>query len=144
MREPHASLAASAESTDATVVAVDLPSGVDADTGGAGAGVRADVTVTFGTYKPDCWSTGRGARRRGRVRRYRAGPQLPDPDLVSFQAEDVAALLPRPTAERQIPSGVLALAAGSNRYRGPRLSQGTLRTGVGCCGMWANRRWRAR
>ncbi|WP_063631574.1 NAD(P)H-hydrate epimerase, partial [Streptomyces himastatinicus] len=36
-----------------TVVAVDLPSGVDADTGEVrGAAVRADATVTFGTYKP--------------------------------------------------------------------------------------------
>src|SRR5664280_2484865 len=39
--------------TGATVVAVDLPSGVDADTGVvAGPAVRADITVTFGTLKP--------------------------------------------------------------------------------------------
>ena len=32
---------------------MDLPSGVDADTGVvAGAAIRADVTVTFGTLKP--------------------------------------------------------------------------------------------
>jgi hydroxyethylthiazole kinase-like uncharacterized protein yjeF len=37
----------------ATVVAVDLPSGVDPDTGAVpGEAVRADVTVTFGTHKP--------------------------------------------------------------------------------------------
>src|SRR5690349_9143606 len=36
-----------------TVVAVDLPSGVDADTGAVtGAAVRADITVTFGVLKP--------------------------------------------------------------------------------------------
>lgn len=35
------------------LVAVDLPSGVDADTGEvAGAALRADLTVTFGTHKP--------------------------------------------------------------------------------------------
>ncbi|MDJ1137671.1 NAD(P)H-hydrate dehydratase [Streptomyces iconiensis] len=35
------------------VVAVDLPSGVEAETGEvAGVAVRADATVTFGTYKP--------------------------------------------------------------------------------------------
>ena len=34
-------------------MAVDLPSGIDADTGEvAGAAVRADVTITFGTLKP--------------------------------------------------------------------------------------------
>ncbi|WP_052438978.1 NAD(P)H-hydrate dehydratase, partial [Streptacidiphilus jiangxiensis] len=37
----------------ATVVAVDLPSGVDPDSGAVpGAAVHADVTVTFGTHKP--------------------------------------------------------------------------------------------
>ncbi|HEV7627335.1 MAG TPA: NAD(P)H-hydrate epimerase, partial [Streptomyces sp.] len=37
----------------APVVSVDLPSGVDADTGEVqGAAVRADATVTFGAYKP--------------------------------------------------------------------------------------------
>ena len=35
------------------MVAVDLPSGIDADTGEVhGAAVQADVTVTFGTLKP--------------------------------------------------------------------------------------------
>ena len=58
LREPMAMLAALADLARAggggpAVVAVDLPSGVDADTGEvAGAAVRADVTVTFGTWKP--------------------------------------------------------------------------------------------
>ena len=53
LREPAASLAAAAGRARALVVAVDLPSGIDADTGeAAGAAVRADVTVTFGTLKP--------------------------------------------------------------------------------------------
>ena len=55
LREPQAALAALAEAARAggsRVVAVDLPSGVDADTGGVtGAAVRADLTVTFGTWK---------------------------------------------------------------------------------------------
>src|SRR6516165_6820825 len=56
LREPQAGLAALAEAArtgnGARVVAVDLPSGVDADTGEVtGAAVRADVTVTFGTWK---------------------------------------------------------------------------------------------
>jgi len=42
-----------ASSRGATVIAVDLPSGLDADSGsGPGAVVRADRTVTFGALKP--------------------------------------------------------------------------------------------
>ena len=56
LRQPAAELAALAEQarTDgAVVVAVDLPSGIDADTGEVhGPAVLADVTVTFGTWKP--------------------------------------------------------------------------------------------
>ena len=53
IREPGASLASLACQSGATVVAADLPSGIDADTGEvAGAAVRADVTITFGTWKP--------------------------------------------------------------------------------------------
>ena len=56
LREPFAGLAAEAETArqaGATVVAVDLPSGIDADTGAVeGPAVRADVTVTFGAIKP--------------------------------------------------------------------------------------------
>jgi hydroxyethylthiazole kinase-like uncharacterized protein yjeF len=56
LREPFAGLAARAEQArqdGATVVAVDLPSGIDADSGTVdGPAVRADVTVTFGTLKP--------------------------------------------------------------------------------------------
>jgi NAD(P)H-hydrate epimerase len=35
----------------ATIVALDIPSGVDADTGSSDGAVRADVTLTFGTVK---------------------------------------------------------------------------------------------
>jgi ADP-dependent NAD(P)H-hydrate dehydratase / NAD(P)H-hydrate epimerase len=53
LREPYSALAGRAASAAATVVAVDLPSGIDADTGTVeGPAVAADVTVTVGTYKP--------------------------------------------------------------------------------------------
>ena len=56
LREPFARAAAAERArrdADATVVAVDLPSGIDADTGAVdGPAVRADVTVTFGAIKP--------------------------------------------------------------------------------------------
>lgn len=40
-----------ARAAGASVVALDLPTGVDADTGNADGAVRADVTLTFGTMK---------------------------------------------------------------------------------------------
>ncbi len=53
LREPEASAAAAINDADATVVSVDVPSGVDADTGeAAGVAVEADRVVTFHDEKP--------------------------------------------------------------------------------------------
>lgn len=136
LRPPFAALAALAANAPARVVAVDLPSGVDADTGEvAGAAVRADVTVTFGTHKPGLF-VAPGAARAGRVHRVDIGlgPELPGPALVAFDDADVAALLPEPGPESDKYSrGVLAVRAGSAPYRGAAVLTvgGALRTGVG-------------
>src|SRR5690625_486386 len=69
LREPHAAIAALAGAAAAPVVAVDLPSGIDADTGAVGGrAVRADATVTFGTHKPGLF-VDPGASRAGAVER---------------------------------------------------------------------------
>ncbi len=53
LREPEATAAAAINDCDAPVVSVDVPSGVDADTGeSAGAAVAADHVVTFHDIKP--------------------------------------------------------------------------------------------
>ncbi|PSP82138.1 bifunctional ADP-dependent NAD(P)H-hydrate dehydratase/NAD(P)H-hydrate epimerase [Halobacteriales archaeon QS_1_68_17] len=53
LREPEASAAERINDTGATVVAVDVPSGINADTGeAAGAAVEADRVVTFHDEKP--------------------------------------------------------------------------------------------
>ncbi|AQL44191.1 bifunctional ADP-dependent (S)-NAD(P)H-hydrate dehydratase/NAD(P)H-hydrate epimerase [Halorientalis sp. IM1011] len=53
LREPEATAAERIAETDATVVAVDVPSGIDADTGeAAGVAVDADHVVTFHDQKP--------------------------------------------------------------------------------------------
>jgi NAD(P)H-hydrate epimerase len=53
LREPAASAARATNDADATVLAVDVPSGVDADTGRAeGVAVEADRVVTFHDAKP--------------------------------------------------------------------------------------------
>lgn len=136
LREPFAALAALASNSPAPVVAVDLPSGVDADTGEvAGYAVRADATVTFGTYKPGLF-VDPGAERAGRVQFVDIGlvPELPGPDLLCPQAVDIARLLPTPSAEDdKYHRGVLAVRAGSDQYRGAAVLcvGGALRTGVG-------------
>lgn len=101
--------------TDVPVVAVDLPSGVDVQTGAAdGPHVRAAVTVTFGGYKPvhalgDC----------GRVELVDIGLELPESDLVSLEADDVAACWPVPgPRDDKYTQGVTGILAGSATYPG--------------------------
>jgi hydroxyethylthiazole kinase-like uncharacterized protein yjeF len=123
LREPAAALAdraGRARAGGAIVVAVDLPSGVDADTGAvAGAAITADVTVTFGTWKPGLLIDP-GASRAGAVELIDIGLRdLPAPAVTALQAPDIAALLPRPGAESdKYRRGVLGLLAGSQRYTG--------------------------
>ncbi|MET9733732.1 NAD(P)H-hydrate dehydratase [Streptomyces sp. NPDC006458] len=119
----------------AAVVAVDLPSGVDADTGEVhGAAVRADLTVTFGTHKPGLLID--PARdHAGSVRLVDIGLELPqDAELEALQHEDVARLLPLPSPESdKYRRGVVGIAAGSARYPGAAVLAvaGALRGGAG-------------
>ncbi|MER5964289.1 NAD(P)H-hydrate dehydratase [Streptomyces sp. NPDC002057] len=122
LRPDAVPVARAARGSDAVVVAVDLPSGVDADTGEvAGEALRADVTVTFGTYKPgllvDPARTYAGALRLVDIG---LADELPGvPDLEALQHQDVARLLPVPGAESdKYRRGVLGVVAGSGRYPG--------------------------
>ena len=136
LREPAASLAAAAGRAGALVVAVDLPSGIDADTGEvAGAAVRADVTITFGTLKPGLLIDP-GASHAGVVELVDIGlgGYLGPPDVAAPQAADIAAWLPRPSAESdKYRRGVLGIVAGSDRFTGaPTLAVGgAIRGGAG-------------
>ncbi|MEU5030019.1 NAD(P)H-hydrate dehydratase [Streptomyces milbemycinicus] len=120
-----------------TMVAVDLPSGVDADTGEVrGPAVRADATVTFGTYKPGLLIDP-AHEHAGALRLIDIGlaPHLPPvPDAEALQHGDVAALLPRPDAESdKYRRGVVGVVAGSARYPGAAVLAvaGALRGGAG-------------
>ena len=138
LREPYATLAQlAANARNALTVAVDLPSGIDADTGAvAGPAVRADVTVTFGAVKPGLLIDP-GAGHAGVVEfvDIGLGPYLDGPPEASApQARDIAALLPRPTAESdKYRRGVLGLLTGSDRYTGAALlsTGGAVRGGAG-------------
>ena len=140
LREPFAGLArqaARARQAGATVVAVDLPSGIDADTGAVdGPAVRADVTVTFGAIKPGLLIDP-GAGHAGAVELIDIGlgPYLKDgPCAAAPQRDDIAELLPRPRAESdKYRRGVLGLLAGSDRFTGAVLlaTGGAVRGGAG-------------
>ncbi|WP_432111633.1 NAD(P)H-hydrate dehydratase [Streptomyces sp. YPW6] len=119
------------------VISVDLPSGVEADTGEVhGEAVRADATVTFGTYKPGLL-VDPAAEHAGALRLVDIGlgPELPEPpDLEALQYADVAVLLPVPGAESdKYRRGVVGVVAGSERYPGAAVLAvaGALRGGAG-------------
>ncbi|HLK00217.1 MAG TPA: NAD(P)H-hydrate dehydratase, partial [Streptosporangiaceae bacterium] len=136
LREPFATLARQARQSDAVIVAVDLPSGIDADTGEVdGDAIRADVTMTFGTLKPGLLIDP-GASHAGAVHLVDIGLDLTRHQAVAdvLQNEDVANLLPRPTTESdKYRRGVLGLLAGSDRFGGaPVLATGgAIRGGAG-------------
>ncbi len=124
LREPAATLARLTEVARAEgsmVVAVDLPSGVDADTGVvAGPAIRADVTVTFGTWKPGLLiDPGASYAGTAELIDIGLGPELGAPSVSALQAPDIAAILPQPSAEsNKYRRGVLGVLAGSQQYSG--------------------------
>ena len=104
---------------DVPVVAVDVPSGVEVDTGRLdGPYVRAVSTVTFGTHKI-AHLVDPAALACGAVHLVDIGLDLPDPPVTALQAEDVARLLPRQTpAAHKYTRGVVGVRAGSAEYPG--------------------------
>lgn len=101
------------------VLAVDLPSGVDPDTGDvAGPAVAATATTTFGARKP---AHVLNAARCGPVRLVDIGlgPYLPEPHALVLEPGDVAARWPLPgPADDKYTQGVTGIAAGSATYPG--------------------------
>jgi hydroxyethylthiazole kinase-like uncharacterized protein yjeF len=137
LRPDAARLAALAGDSRGVVVAVDLPSGVEADSGEVrGAAVRADVTVTFGAHKPGLLiDPAREYAGAVRLVDIGLGGELPDEaELEALQHADVARLLPVPGAESdKYRRGVVGIAAGSGRYPGAAVLAvaGALRGGAG-------------
>ncbi|WP_457963105.1 NAD(P)H-hydrate epimerase [Arthrobacter sp. D1-29] len=122
--------------TEQLVVACDVPSGVDADTGEVHAPVLpADVTVTFGGAKAGLLADP-GAGHSGRVQVVQIGIEenLPWPALRRFDATDLSRLLPQPgRRSHKYSRGVLGVVAGSADYPGAAVlaCRGALAAGVG-------------
>lgn len=114
-------LAEAAADASALVVAVDLPSGVEVDTGKTpGPHVTADVTVTFGTHKV-CHLVDPAAAACGEVRLVDIGlaPHIAPPAVEAVEAGDVTRMLPVPGRfDDKYSRGVLGLHVGAERYAG--------------------------
>jgi hydroxyethylthiazole kinase-like uncharacterized protein yjeF len=126
LRGPAVALAVAAR--DVLTVAVDVPSGVDADTGAVeGAAIDADVTVTFGALKPGLLVAA-GAVHTGELRLVNIGlDELPTATTEVLEGADVAALLAQPGAsDDKYTRGVVGVVAGSPAYSGA----GVLTTGA--------------
>jgi len=136
LRDPADKLVA-AIPPEVPVVAVDLPSGVDPDTGEiSGPHVRADVTVTFGSFKP-CLLLPPASHIAGRLVFVDVGlaGELPAEPLVRrLTPLGVAARWPVPArTDHKYTRGVLGVIAGSDTYPGAAVlaALGAVRAGVG-------------
>ena len=116
-----AGLAAAAADGAGITVAVDVPSGVDADTGAVdGEAFPALHTVTFGAVKPGL-VVGEGRGHAGQVHLVDIGlgPSLPSATAWSLTDADVAAHLEPPSAgDDKYSQGVVGIVAGSATYPG--------------------------
>lgn len=135
LRGPALTAVQLANAADAIRVAVDVPSGVDADTGQLADAFKADLTVTFGCAKPGLFRMP-GAAAAGAVRLVDIGlePVLPDPRWRVLGLDDVVAHIPAPAVDAyKYSRGVVGIAAGSRRYPGAaQLAVGAARySGVG-------------
>jgi NAD(P)H-hydrate epimerase len=120
------------------VVAVDLPSGLDADTGQVlGAAVAADATVTFGLPKLGlAFEPGRALAGRIRVARIGIADVAPDVRLDAWlwtRAGAAAALPARPADGHKGTFGHALLVAGSEGKTGAAAlcAEGAARVGAG-------------
>jgi hydroxyethylthiazole kinase-like uncharacterized protein yjeF len=138
--EPRGTVAAAIDAinaSEAPVVSVDVPSGVDASSGVVCArAVRAEITVTFHAAKPGLWIHP-GKDHAGEVRTLdigipRGAPAAADVGLID--ASVVPRLLPqRGASSTKFSSGHVLLAGGSRGLSGaPRMAaHAAMRAGAG-------------
>jgi ADP-dependent NAD(P)H-hydrate dehydratase / NAD(P)H-hydrate epimerase len=113
------------------VLSIDIPSGVDPDTGAvAGPAVQAATTVCMGALKAGLL-VGQGRLHAGRLRLIDLGlrPQLPEPQLHRLEDADLRLPAPGPEDDKYT-RGVVGVAAGSQAYPGAaQLCVGSARLG---------------
>jgi len=117
----------------AGVLAIDIPSGVDADSGEApGDAVRADRTVTFAALKPGLLQDD-GPRLSGTVEVADIGIGFPTPRALLVGDADVATLLPARPRQVNKWTNAVGVAAGSAGMEGSAIlcTRGAMAAGAG-------------
>ncbi len=133
---PHAAAIEILNTSGVPVVAVDIPSGVEADTGMVrGPAIRAATTVTFGAPKVGALLFP-GATHAGAVHVADIGfpEDLMTSDILLVEPEDVRSLLPiRDPQAHKRRTGVVLIVAGSRLMSGAAwlVAQGAYRAGAG-------------
>jgi ADP-dependent NAD(P)H-hydrate dehydratase / NAD(P)H-hydrate epimerase len=121
-------------SCGAIVISVDIPSGVNGETGAVdGIAVNADRTVAIAAEKLGS-ALAPGAANAGAVTVVDVGIKVPDGDVNVVEARDVALRLPhRSAAGHKRSNGSVAVLAGSTGMSGAALlcSRAAMRTGAG-------------
>jgi hydroxyethylthiazole kinase-like uncharacterized protein yjeF len=116
------------------VCALDLPSGIDADSGQVlGSAIRADTTVTFAGCKRGLFQFP-GVEHAGVLHVASIGAPVPDSDVAVIEARDVATYLPRLSRDAHKGSrGHVLVIAGSRGKTGAALlsALGAMRAGAG-------------
>ena len=119
---------------DAPVLAVDIPSGVDGDTGSCDpdSSLWADETVTFAALKPGLLLAD-GRERAGRVHLADIGLPIGRPAIHLVEDADVAkALVPRPPDSHKWQRAVYVAAGAAGMLGAPTLvARAAMRAGAG-------------
>jgi NAD(P)H-hydrate epimerase len=138
----HAAAVERINDSGVTVCALDLPSGIDADSGQVlGSAIRAHSTVTFAGYKRGLFQFP-GVEHAGEVVVASIGAPLTDSDVALIESRDVAALLPRSARDAHKGSrGHVLIIAGSQGKTGAAVLSGfgAMRAGAGLVTIAADR-----
>ena len=134
LREPSAGVVRGIHAAGVPIVAVDVPSGVDSDTGEVpGEAVRATATACFGVGKPGLLlAPGRDHAGLVTVMDIGLRPQDLEPTAIALELDDLAIPAPAPDAHKYR-RGVVGVVAGSQSYPGAAVLAvgGARRAGAG-------------
>lgn len=124
LREPMAECVRVVNALSNAIIAVDIPSGVNADTGAVdGEAIDADLTVTFGALKPGLLvMPGKEFAGAIHVVDIDLDSTLGEPIASMLEEDDVTDLLRAPSAsDHKYSRGVVEIIAGSAQYPGAAL-----------------------